>query len=431
MSALRAEALEENSEMEDIDSFRARARTWIRANLRLGTPEDLRWTRGLLSEEEELAQVARDRELQRMLFEGGLAGICFPREYGGQGLTPAHQQVLNEELEGRVYPMRFQVPTFSPCATVILEYGTEEQKLRHIPAILRGDELWMQFLSEPSGGSDVAGALTTAVRDGDQWVVNGSKVWTTGAWWSDWGLVLLRTNWDVPKHRGLTVFMMPIHQPGIEVHRIEMLNGSREFCQEFITDVIVPDSDRVGEVNDGWTVGTRWMFHERMLFNSPYVTNPVGRVRGGSNGSTVYMLATELGRMDDPGVQDLVGEARMYELATEEIHARLNQSIRSGRFTDQAAAIGRLFHGMVTSRSATLGLEVAGSAGAAWIGDDDGETANAAVNFLMRQVGSIGGGTTEMARNVISERVLGMPRERTLDRDVPFRDVPRSRPSTS
>jgi alkylation response protein AidB-like acyl-CoA dehydrogenase len=431
VSALRAEALQENGEMEDIDSFRARARSWIRANLRLGTPEDLRWTRGLLSEEEELAQVARDRELQRMLFEGGLAGVCFPREYGGQGLTPAHQQVLNEELEGRVYPMRFQVPTFSPCATVILEYGTEEQKLRHIPAILRGDELWMQFLSEPSGGSDVAGALTTAVRDGDQWVVNGSKVWTTGAWWSDWGLVLLRTNWDVPKHRGLTVFMMPIHQPGIEVHRIEMLNGSREFCQEFITDVVVPDSDRIGEVNEGWTVGTRWMFHERMLFNSPYVTNPVGRVRGGSNGSTVYMLATELDRMEDPGVQDLVGEARMYELATEEIHARLNQSIRSGRFTDQAAAIGRLFHGMVTSRSATLGLEVAGSAGAAWIGEGDAETANAAVNFLMRQVGSIGGGTTEMARNVISERVLGMPRERTLDRDVPFRDVPRSRPSTS
>jgi alkylation response protein AidB-like acyl-CoA dehydrogenase len=431
VSALRAEALEENSEMEDIDSFRARARIWIRANLRLGLPEDLRWTRGLLSEEEELAQVARDRELQRMLFEGGFAGICFPREYGGQGLTPAHQQVLNEELEGRVYPMRFQVPTFSPCATVILEYGTEEQKLRHIPAILRGDELWMQFLSEPSGGSDVAGALTTAVRDGDQWVVNGSKVWTTGAWWSDWGLVLLRTNWDVPKHRGLTVFMMPIHQPGIEVHRIEMLNGSREFCQEFITDVMVPDSDRIGDVNDGWTVGTRWMFHERMLFNSPYVTNPVGRVRGGSNGSTVYMLATELDRMEDPTVQDLVGEARMFELATEEIHARLNQSIRSGRFTDQAAAIGRLFHGMVTSRSATLGLEVAGSAGAAWMADGDSETANAAVNFLMRQVGSIGGGTTEMARNVISERVLGMPRERTLDRDVPFRDVPRSRPSTS
>ncbi len=195
-------------------------------------------------------------------------GICFPRAYGGQGLTPEHQKVLNEELVGYEYPLRVQIPTLSPCAAVILEFGTEEQKLRHLPAILKGEELWMQFLSEPSGGSDVAGALTTAVRDGDQWVLNGSKVWTTGAWWSDWGLCLARTNWDVPKHRGLTVFMLPIHQPNVEVHRIEMINGSREFCQEFMTDVIVPDTDRVGEVDEGWTVGTRWMFHERMLYNS-------------------------------------------------------------------------------------------------------------------------------------------------------------------
>ena len=175
-----------------------------------------------------------------MLFDAGLAGICFPPEYGGQGLTPAHQQVLNEELAGYEYPMRLQVPTFSPCAAVLLDFGTEEQKQRHIPAILKGEEIWMQLLSEPSGGSDVAGALTTAVRDGDEWVLNGSKVWTTGAWWSDWGLCLARTNWDVPKHRGLTVFMFPIDQEGIEVHRIEMLNGNKEFCQEFLTDVACP-----------------------------------------------------------------------------------------------------------------------------------------------------------------------------------------------
>jgi alkylation response protein AidB-like acyl-CoA dehydrogenase len=429
VSALRAEALEESDVLEDLVAFRERARSWIRTNLRLATPEELRWAPRTLSEAEELAQVARDRELQRMLFDAGLAGICFPKEYGGQGLTVAHQRVLNEELGSREFPMRYQVPTFSPCATVIFEFGTHEQKLRHIPAILRGEELWMQFLSEPSGGSDVAGALTTAVRDGEQWILNGSKVWTTGAWWSDWGLVLARTNWDVPKHRGLTVFMMPIHQDGIEVHRIEMLNGSHEFCQEFITDVVVPDGDRIGEVDDGWTVGTRWMFHERMLFNSPYVNNPVGRSRGASNGSTVAMVAQELGKMDDPAIQELVGEARMFELVADQVQTRVSDSIRTGRRSDQAAAIGRLFHGMATSRAATIGLEVAGTSGAAWIGD--GEAASAAVNFLMRQVGSIGGGTTEMARNVISERVLGMPRERTLDRDVPFRDVPRSRPSSS
>ena len=217
------------------------------------------------TDEEELAEVARDRQLQRMLFDGGFAGICVPTEYGGQGLSPAHQRAFNEELAGYEYPARIQIPTFSPCAAVLLEFGTHEQKLRHLPAILKGEEIWMQFLSEPSGGSDVAGAQTTAIRDGDEWVLNGSKIWTTGAWWSDWAICLARTNWDVEKHRGLSVFILKIHQPGIEVHRIEMLNGSKEFCQEFMSDVRVPDSDRIGEVDQGWTVGIRWMFHEKML----------------------------------------------------------------------------------------------------------------------------------------------------------------------
>jgi alkylation response protein AidB-like acyl-CoA dehydrogenase len=171
------------------------------------------------------------------------------------------------------------------------------------------------------------------------------------------------------------------------------------------------------------------MFHERMLFNSPYVTTPVNRSRGGATGSTVYSVAEELGLMEDPTIRELVGEAHMFELVGETLKTRVAASIRSGRLNDQAAAIGRLFHGLSTVRCSTLGLEVAGSSGAAWSGD--GEASQSAVNFLMRQVGSIGGGTTEMARNVIAERVLQMPRERTLDRDVPFRDVPRSRPSTS
>jgi alkylation response protein AidB-like acyl-CoA dehydrogenase len=423
MSALRMEQMEGAEEMEDLESFRERARTFIRSNFRQVTPEELRLGYHGLSEEAELAAVARDRELQRMLFDAGLAGICFPRAYGGQGLTPAHQRVLNEELVGHEYPLRMQVPNLSPCATVILEFGTEEQKLRHLPPILKGEALWMQFLSEPSGGSDVAGALTTAVRDGDQWVLNGSKVWTTGAWWSDWGLCLARTNWDVPKHRGLSVFMLPIHQPNIEVHRIEMLNGSREFCQEFMTDVIVPDTERIGDVDDGWTVATRWMFYERMLYNSPYVTEPIGLTHGNMDASTVFDIARENGRLQDPSVRDLVGEARMLELVSKEMAAYVSDSIRAGRLNDQAAALVRLFKGMAATRIVTLAFEAAGADGAAWT--DETGTFPPAVNFLMRQGGTIGGGTTEMARNVISERVLSMPRERRLDKDVPFRDVPR------
>jgi alkylation response protein AidB-like acyl-CoA dehydrogenase len=410
----------------DIEAFRRHARSWIGTHLEQVDPASLA---GILrndrTDEEELAQVGRDREVQRLLFDAGLAGICIPTAYGGQGLTPEHQHVLNEELVGFEYPTRIQSPTISPCAAVILDFGTEEQKLRHIPAILRGEELWMQFLSEPSGGSDVAGALTTAVRDGDQWVLNGSKVWTTGAWWSDWGLCLARTNWDVPKHRGLSVFMLPIHQPGIDVHRIEMLNGSKEFCQEFITDVVVPDSDRVGDVDDGWTVGIRWMYHERMLQNSPYVTAPAGGAHSGIGAGSVLRIARAGGRLEDPQVRDLVGEACTLQMVGAELQRRLAAGMGSGAMSDQSAAIGRLYSGVASARTTSIGFELAGAGGGAWT-DDDGAIADCGTDYLMRQVSCIGGGTTEMARNVISERVLGMPRERTLDRDVAFRDVPRS-----
>jgi alkylation response protein AidB-like acyl-CoA dehydrogenase len=410
--------------MEDVEAFRQRARAWIPANLGPADPNALSGLSAAVSQEEELAAVAHDRALQRRLYDGGFAGICIPRAYGGQGLTPAHQRAFNDELAGHEYPSRFQAPTLSPCTAVLLEFGTDEQKLRHIPAILKGEEIWMQFLSEPSGGSDVAGALTTAIRDGDEWLLNGSKVWTTGAWWSDWGLCLARTNWEVPKHRGLTVFMLPIHQPGIEVHRIEMLNGSKEFCQEFMTDVRIPDSDRVGEVDDGWTVGIRWLFHERMLYNSPLVTVPAGRRDYG--GISVIDVARDAGRMDDPVARDLIGEARMLDVVGRELQRRISQGVVSGRMSDQAAAIARLFAGVAGTRARTIQFDVAGVTGAAWT-HDDGALVDSGDEFLMRQTACIAGGTTEMARNVISERVLGMPRERTLDRDVAFRDVPRSR----
>lgn len=413
--------------VEDLESFRQRARAFVRAKLRPIGPTVMT-VRNAVRDEEELAAVARDREVQRMLFDAGLAGVCVPRQYGGQGLTPAHQRVLNEEIAGYEFASRLQVPTFAPCAAVLLEFGTEEQKLRHVPAMLRGEEIWMQFLSEPSSGSDVAGALTTAVRDGDGWLLNGSKVWTTGAWWSDWALCLARTSWDVPKHGGLTVFILPIRQPGVEVHRIEMLNGNREFCQEFLNDVRVPDGDRVGEVNDGWTVGTRWMFHERMSYNSPLVTFPAGTVHGGAGGAGALEVARVAGRLDDPGVRERVGEARELEVVGRELQRRVAEGIATGTMSSQSSAVARVFHCIASPRQSTIAFEIAGGAGGVWA-DDDGRLAGCGTDFLMRQVTCIGGGTTEMARNVVAERVLGMPRERTLDKDVAFRDVPRSRAS--
>jgi alkylation response protein AidB-like acyl-CoA dehydrogenase len=416
-------------QIEDLEAFRLRAREFIQGNLKpLDGDESFSPLRNIGSDDAERDGFARDREIQRMLFDNRLAGICFPTEYGGLGYPPEYQKAFNAEIAGYEYPARLQAPTFSPCAAVLLDFGTEEQKQRHVPAILKGEEIWMQLLSEPSGGSDVAAALTSAVRDGDDWVLNGSKVWTTGAWWSDWGLVLARTNWDVPKHRGLTVFMVPIRAEGVTVSRIEMLNGSKEFCQEFLTDVRVPDSDRIGEVDGGWTVGTRWMFHERMLLNSPLVTVQGSGGHSDVGADALAQIARETGRADDPDAHSLVGEVRMLELVKFELNTRVGAAMRTGDLNDQAAAISRLFGGTTTARSYTLAFDLAGPAGVAWA-DDDGEVRHTGLDFLMRQASSIGGGTLEMARNVISERVLGMPRERSQDKDIPFRDVPRGAPS--
>jgi alkylation response protein AidB-like acyl-CoA dehydrogenase len=413
------------SSTESVEAFRLRARAWLADNMSPRDPDEGSQGFSYGTDEEELAVVQRNRDLQRKLFDGGFAGICFPAEYGGQGLSAAHANAFNEEIAGYEFPAKIQVPTFSPCAAVILEFGNEAQKAAHLPAILKGEEIWMQFLSEPSGGSDVAGAQTTAIRDGDEWVLNGSKIWTTGAWWSDWGLCLARTNWDVPKHRGLTVFMLKIHQPGIEVQRIEMLNGSKEFCQEYLDDVRIPDADRIGEVDDGWTVGTRWMFYEKSYAISPLTTRPEApRDQAPTTANPLITRAREAGRLDDPVARDLIGEGHALSIAYRSLADRVSKGIAAGKLPDSAAAITRVMLADQTVRNLSITAELSGTSGVIWDESDTGG-ADAGVGILMRQVTSIAGGTTEISRNVISERVLGMPREKTMDKDIPFRDVPR------
>jgi alkylation response protein AidB-like acyl-CoA dehydrogenase len=417
-----------DGDVESVEAFAARARSWLAGHMPRAGDDGGRFRPVRGADEEELEQIRRSRELQRTLFDGGFAGICVPRAYGGQGLTAAHQAALNREIRGYEYPAQTQVPTLTPCMSLILEFGTEDQKAEVVPPILRGETLWMQFLSEPGGGSDLAGSLTSAVRDGDEWVLNGSKIWTTGAWWADWALCLARTNWDVPKHRGLSVFMLPIHQTGIEVHRIEMLNGSREFCQEFLTDVRVPDSRRIGAVDEGWTVTVRWMYHERTIAGgSPYVTAPAGQpavALDPTGGPPALRPALRRrGTADDATVKERIGESLALRAVGDALSRRVSERIRSGTASEQTAAVLRLTYGTAAVRDSTIALELAGAAAAAW-SDDERAMGDVGTRFLMRQASCIAGGTTEMARNAISERVLGLPREPRRDADVPFRDVP-------
>ncbi|MGE3692171.1 MAG: acyl-CoA dehydrogenase family protein [Novosphingobium sp.] len=413
-----------SGDIESVEAFRARAREWIKANLGPMQPWDM--SQHCESDEEELKAVARDRALQRKLFDGGFAGICFPKEYGGQGLTPEHNRAFNEELAGHEYASRFAVPTFSPCASTILEFCTPEQKAAHLPAILKGEEVWVQLLSEPGGGSDVAGISTGAVRDANgDWILNGSKVWTSRAWWADWGLILVRTNWDVPKHQGMTVFILPLHQPGIEIHRIERLNGESEACQEFFTDVRIPDSDRVSEVDAGWTVGQRWMYHERLGHNSPYVTSPIGGKKAETHEPSTIAIARKAGRLNDPAAHELIGEHRALGLVTQQLQKRISSAMTSGKGNTDMSSVDRVFRAVSQIRRSTIAYELAGAGASVWDDDEENATQAVGMNFLLRQASAIGGGTTEISRNVVAERVLGMPREPSADKGVPYREIPK------
>jgi alkylation response protein AidB-like acyl-CoA dehydrogenase len=404
--------------VEDLDTFRARAREWIAANL-----EPLNGADPFLGHaRDEADQVVRAKAIQRKLWDGGFAGLCYPADYGGQSLPPEYQQAFNEESRGYELPILFNTPTLTIITPTILDFGTEEQKQRYIPAVLRGEELWVQFLSEPTGGSDLAGALTRATRDGDVYVLSGSKIWSSYAWKSDYAVCVCRTDWDVPKHRGLSVLMVKVHQPGIQVSQIRQVDGTEDFCQEFFDDVPVPAGQMLGQVNDGWTVASRLLFHERAAVSgaSPYEVGPrASERRGGRAGLTA--LAELAGRRDDPRVRQLLGEARILDRVHRALVRRIGTSIQTGRLPPAAGSIPRLSSGLLGVRLASIALEIAGDRAVAWEAGDP--FAGLGVAYLARQGVCLGGGTTEMARNIISERVLGMPRERAEDLGVPFREV--------
>ena len=405
--------------VESVDAFRLRARAWLAANMApYHAGIDHRFVDGRLDDE---------RALQRRLFDGGFAGICFPAEYGGLGLSAEHQLAFTQESMGYDMPFAMNVPTLGILAATLVDYGTHEQKLRHLPAILKGEELWVQFLSEPSGGSDLAGCLTRADRDGDVFVMNGSKIWSSAAYASDYAMCLARTNWDVPKHRGLTMFIVKIHQPGIQVEQIRQVDGSMEFCQEFFDDVAIPATDVVGEIDDGWTVATALLVHERnaVAGGSPYTSGRSSghEIRSEDDSLTDMVRAT--GQVGDAHARQLVAEAHVRQRVGTALIGRITQGVSAGKMLPPAGSVMKLFSATNVMRRYEIGLELAGVTAAAWPAGAPGVGRRLGELTLTRQGLSLGGGSNEIQRNIISERLLGMPREFAADREVPYRDVPR------
>ena len=348
---------------ESVEEFRLRARIWLAENLpRL----DGRTNSQLMALDE---MGIRARELQRTLFDGGFAGICFPKEYGGLGLSLPYQVAFTQESVPYEMPVVFNTPTFSILAATLLDFGTEEQKRAHIPKMLTGEELWVQFLSEPSGGSDLAGLVTRATRDGDVFVLNGSKIWSSGAFRADYALCLARTEWHVPKHRGLTCFIVKVHQPGIEVQQIKMVNGANEFCQEFFDDVAIPVENVLGQVDDGWTVATRLLQHERDAVGggSPYTSGiHGGRGDRGMGRSDLVTLAKATGQTGDPRVRQLLAEARVSDVVNGQLIGRVTKGIAAGRYPAPAGSLMRLYGATSGERLTDIALEIAGAGATVW-----------------------------------------------------------------
>jgi alkylation response protein AidB-like acyl-CoA dehydrogenase len=310
--------------------------------------------------------------------------------------------------------------TFGVCAPTMLAHASPAFLERHIPRILAGDEIVAQFFSDPDAGSDLAAVRTQAVRRGNGWVLNGSKIWSSGAYYADAGMCLARTDWDVPKHRGLTWFLVPTTAPGVTIQRIRQINGNSEFCQEYFNDVALSDDDVIGEVGDGWTVTQTMLLYERGAGVTRANASPPARA---GIARDVLDLAAEVGGLGEPGVRDLLAQIHVDDLVRAAFSRRLGARMAEDPASAaNLASYAKLVSGVFDPIRANRAMRIAGPAGIAW-SDAEAPGAAAARALLNSRFMSIAGGTNEMERNSIGERVLGLPREPSFDSRKPFREV--------
>jgi alkylation response protein AidB-like acyl-CoA dehydrogenase len=393
----------------------------------LTTDTDLRdRVRAFLAEHDPATTPAAEFNSAR--FDAGLAAVHYPVGHGGLGLSRTLQPAADEEFaKGGAHDLdpRRNVIGLGMAAPTIIAFGTDEQKTRWLKPLWTAEEIWCQLFSEPGAGSDLAGLGTRAVKDGDEWVVNGQKVWTSLAHEARWGLLLARTDPDVPKHAGLSYFVIDMHQPGVEVRPLRQLTGQAEFNEVFFTDARVPDANRLGDIGAGWRVAQTTLMNERVSIGS---SRSVPREQ-----SAIAFAAAEwrthpelrthelhqrlLRLWAEAEVARLAGERLRQQLAAGEpgpegsaaklVFARLNQEV-SGWEIDFAAADGLRYDDWTMHR-----------------GSASDYARGPGYRYLRSRANSVEGGTSEVLRNIIAERVLGLPAEPRTDTGVAWKDLPR------
>ena len=404
------------SQQEALATYRARARAWIEANLsQLPGPVEQHPVEHYTPE-----VLAESRALQRTLWEAGYAGISWPDAYGGQGLSTAHEAVFLEEARGFRLPDFgiLEQTTFDVCVPTMIAHAPSTFLEWFVPRVLAGEALVCQYFSEPAAGSDLAGVRTRATRTADGWEINGQKVWSTMAHLADWGMCLARTDWDVPKHRGLTWFAIPCDAAGVTTRPIKQINETEEFCEEFLENVSVPDEHRISEVDGGWAVAQTMLTLERGAGHA----EDRWAVTAGTVRPELTALARAAGTLDDPAIQQLLTQCQVIDVVERALRARIQEHDDLGQLDTAVAAYGKLFMGVYDPVRERIRVEVGGPGALGWTpGDEDGRSTSQA--YLNARVYSIAGGTNEMQRNGIAERGLGLPREPSFDTKKPFAEV--------
>jgi len=396
---------------QSVAEFRSRARSWLAANVPPKTGADDAGAKP------GLADVAAQQAFQAKLYDAGLAGITWPREYGGQGLSNAEQIAFSEEARNFTLPVSaFTIGQGMPGPT-ILECGTEAQKKRYLPKLLRGEEIWCQLFSEPSSGSDVASLTTTAVRDGDGWVLNGQKVWTSGAHYSDFGAVIARTDPAVPKHDGITMFIVDMHSPGVTVRPLRVATGAVPFNEVFFDQVRLPADSVIGEVNKGWSAAIVMLRNERVSIGTSAAprTSPLGY-------DSLSGLAVRLGRGGDAGLGRELAELYARGRAARLFGQVLREEAMAGRDPGPRGSVAKLAGAELGQFAAEVASHVLGTGVAGFDGADE-QVAAVVTHIVGAPGGSIAGGTNEIQRNIIGERVLGLPKDPGVDRNTPFNQL--------
>ncbi len=400
------------SEAEAVDAVR----TWIDGNL---PPAWIEAGRRGGAAAVRTVRTRADYEAWYPVFaRSGLVAPTWPVAYAGLDLSPAIARRVEQELApfnlGRLNPLGLNL-----AAPALFAHGTEEQRLRFLPPIVRNEEAWCQLFSEPGAGSDLASLATRAVRDGDNWIVSGQKVWTTWAHRSDFGVLLARTDSDVPKRDGITYFLLDLHQPGVEIRPLRHIGGDVDFNEVFLSEVVVPDAQRVGAIGDGWKVANATLSGERQMVSGSG-SGGVDRI-GGLGVDHLLDLARRSGRSGDP----VVRQELMRVLTEERIRGWTNQRVRAGakagRPPGPESSIGKVHQGGLNQRMQLLATALLGVDALAWTGD----TKPPEVRGMLRsRANTIEGGTTEINKNVIGERVLGLPREPDPWRGASWRETP-------